>query len=177
MQDDDWFPLAELSERLGGLVWVEQSLSDVMSGWTTCEADPASVVLFGIAARHHRWHAEVTRGCLPTSPALLEPDPVRPPTEGWQRAVKSLHELVAPHSTATRLRAVVRTIDPWLQREIDALKLLARPVSDAGVQRWLRFISIDHHDDSEAAQRLLTGRDQEAVLLEGHQLLQQLDLT
>lgn len=177
MDDDDWFPLAELSERLGGLVWVEQSLSEVLSDWAQCDADPAAVILFGTTARHHRWHAEIIRGCLPTSPALLEVDPVRPPTEGWQRAINSLQGLVAPTSTATRLRAIVRTIDPWLGREIEALTLLARPVSDAAMQRWLRFVSIDHHDDGEAAQAMLEALAGEAVQLDDHQLLQQLDLT
>lgn len=177
MHDDDWFPLAELTARLGGLVWVEQSLSDVMRGWSTCEADPAAVILFGTAARHHQWHAEIVRDCLPTSPALLKPDPIRPPTDGWQRAADLLRELVTPDATATRLRAVVRTLDPWLDREIEALTLLARPVSDAPMQRWLRFVAIDHREDGDAATELLTSRVDEAVQLEDHQLLQQLDLS
>lgn len=177
MDDDDWFPLAELTERLGGLAWVEQSVGDVLAGWTRHEADPAAAVFFGTTARHHQWHAEIVLSCLPTSPALLEQDPVRPPTQGWQRAVNALSTVVAPNSTATRLRAIVRTIDPWLQREIEALTVLARPVSDAAMQRWLRFVRIDHDDDGEVAAQLLANRADEAVQLDDHQLLQQLDLS
>ena len=176
MDDDDWFSIAELTGRLGGLAWVEHSLSAVISDWAKSEADTAVAVVLRTTARHHEWHAEIVRSCLPTSPLLLDQDPVRPPTAGWERAVASLRTLQEPDSTAARLRVIVRVLDPWLQREIDALTLLARPVSDAAMQRWLRFASIDHHDDGEAIQLLLAGRADDAVRLDDHQLLQQLDL-
>ena len=176
MDGDDWFTLAELTKRLGGLVWVEERLADLLTGWSRADEHAPSAIFFATSAGHHAWHGEVMRSCLPTSPELLDPDPVAAPTAGWEASIATLGDLDAPEATSTRLKALARVIDPWLEREIGALLELGRPVSDAAIMRWLRFSAIDHHDDGEAASHLLASRASEATTFDDHLLISSLRL-
>ena len=121
MHGDDWFTLAELTERLGGLVWVEEQLSQLLAGWAANEASAPAAIFFATAGGHHAWHAQVVRGCLPTSPRLTEHDVVVAPTIGWTRTITTLGTLTDAGATLPRLKALVKVIDPWLDREIGAL--------------------------------------------------------
>lgn len=176
MQDDDWFTLAELTGRLGALTWVETQLAEILDQWAAVESDEASVVYFATAAGHHRWHSEVVQNCLATSPRLREVEVVQAPTEGWRSSAVSLRELTNPDATAARLKSLVRLVDPWVDREISALLDLARPISDAATSRWLRFVSIDHHDDGHAAVELLAAHSHDAVRFDEHLLVNELSL-
>ena len=177
MHDDEWFPLQELTQRLGGLVWVERRLAELASEWSRIDASAPAAVAFAALGGHHAWHAEIINQCLPTSPALAAGEVIEAPTAGWQRAVDTLRTLDAPDATTTRLKALVRVVDPWLARELGALTELANPVSDAAMTRWLRFAMLDHHDDGDATIRLLTNRSGEAVTLDEHAVLSELDLS
>jgi len=173
----DWFSLQELTGRLGSVVWVESALADVTEQWSRIEAHAGAAVLFASTSGHHRWHAQIVRDCLPTSPQLQAEQAVRPPTDGWKNAVEVLASIAEPDATSTRLRALAKIVDPWLDREVGALVDLARPVSDAAMIRWLRFLSIDHHDDGEAVAQMLAARAGEAVGFDGHVLLHSIDLS
>jgi len=177
MDGDDWFSLAELTTRLGALVWVEEQLAQVLTQWGAIEDHAPSAVVFATTARHHAWHAEIIRGCLPTSPQLLEDEVVCTPTAGWQTAVVSLRALTDPGDTAVRLKALVKIVGPWLDREIGALLELGRPVSDAAMSRWLQFVSIDHQHDGEAVAALLTSQSSNAVRFGDHRVIAELDLS
>ena len=176
MQDDDWFSLAELTQRLGALVWVEGQVAELLVGWSRIEAAGSVALAFRATGGHHQWHAEILTDCLPTSPLLEPKDAVRPPTTGWQKAVETLSSLTDPEATAARLRSMVKVVDPWLEREIGSLTELARPVSDASMSRWLRFVSLDHADDGEALFHLLAARSSEPTRFEDHALVSALDL-
>ena len=173
MEGDDWFTLAELTERLGGLVWVEEQISQVLTLWAANEATAPTAIFFATAAGHHEWHAQVVRDCLPTSPRLLESEPVVAPTTGWDNTITTLRNLTDADATSARLKTLVKVINPWLDREIGALVDLARPVSDAAMMRWLRFVSIDHHEDNEAATHLAASQ---TVRVGDHRLIANLDL-
>lgn len=177
MHGDDWFTLAELTKRLGGLVWVEEQLSELLALWAGSEASAPTAIFFATASGHHQWHAQVIRGCLPTSPRLLEHEVVVAPTMGWDRAIETLGGLTEEEATLPRLKALVRIIDPWLDREIGALLDLARPISDAAMIRWLRFVAIDHHDDGEAASLLAASAASQATRVADHRLITSLDLS
>jgi hypothetical protein len=71
---------------------------------------------------------------------------------------------------------LVKVIDPWLEREIGALHDLSRPISDAAMMRWLRFVSLDHRDDGVSAASLLTSQASMAVSVDGHRVVASLDL-
>ena len=176
MHGDDWFTLAELTERLGGLVWVEEQLSQLLAGWAANEASAPAAIFFAIAGGHHAWHAQVVRGCLPTSPRLTEHDVVVAPAIGWTRTITTLGTLTDAGATLPRLKALVKVIDPWLDREIGALLDLARPISDAAMMRWLRFITIDHHDDGQAAALLTASTASNTTYVDDHRLIAGLEL-
>lgn len=176
MHGDDWFTFAELTDRLAALVWVEEELADLLDSWSRLEDHAGTAVLFATTSRHHRWHGEVIRHCLPTSPQLADRAKIAAPTSEWVDAIATLGELTDAGATTARLRAVVRVIDPWLDREIGALRELSRPVSDAATMRWLRFVAIDHHDDGEGAASLLASRAAEATRFDDHVLINSLNL-
>ena len=176
MDSDDWFTLAELTERLGALVWVEDQIAQVLHQWARVDQAPSAAVFFATAADHHRWHGSVVATCLPTSPRLGAEHAVRAPTSGWQRTVGTLQELTDPEATVTRVKALVRVIDPWLDRETNSLLDLARPVSDAPMMRWLQFVMQDHAHDGDAASLLLASQSSAAVSVDDHRLLAGLDL-
>jgi hypothetical protein len=176
MRGDDWFTLAELTERLGGLVWVEEQLAELLSSWASVEASASVAVVLATASSHHRWHAEVVRGCLPTSPRLREVEVVCAPTAGWENAIATLSALTEVNATLPRLKALVKVIDPWIEREIGALRELSRPISDAAMMRWLRFVSLDHDDDGAATASLLTSQASAAVWVNDHRVVASLDL-
>jgi hypothetical protein len=173
---DDWFTLAELTERLGGLVWVEEQLSQLLTGWAANEASASAAIFFATAGGHHAWHAEVVRGCLPTSPSLTDHEVVVAPTNGWTRTITTLATLTDAEATLPRLKAVVKVIDPWLDREIGALVDLARPISDAAMMRWLRFVNLDHHDDNQAAALLTASSVSNTTYVDDHRLIAGLEL-
>ncbi|MEM7095195.1 MAG: hypothetical protein AAF567_19510 [Actinomycetota bacterium] len=173
---DDWFPLAELGERLAGLVWVERRIGELLDAWSRIESHAGASIAFAGAAAHHYWHAEILEDCLPTSDALRETTRPRPPTQGWDDAISLLGALTEPDRTAARVAAVVREAYPWLLRETTALLEFCRPIADAHVMRWLRFIEIDHHDDSVALAELLAAVQSNAVDLADRSVLAQIDL-
>ena len=177
MDDDEWFTLAELTGRLGALVWVEESLAGVLDQWSRFDVESRAAIYFATAASHHRWHGQTLRTCLPTSPQLDADASVVPPTTGWKTTVEKLVSLREPEATGARLKSLVKVVHPWLDREVGALRDLSRPVSDAAVMRWLRFVAIDHTDDNEAAEQLLAAFASRAVRFDEHQLVNSLDLT
>jgi len=168
MHGDDWFTFAELSQRLGALVWVEDQLASVLASWSELEPHPASAVLFATVSGHHLWHADIVRSCLPTSPQLRQVEVVQPPTSGWARAVESLQSFTDADDTSIRLGSLVKVIDPWIAKEESALLGLARPISDAAFSRWLRFAAIDHHDDAARAKELLAMHSADATRFDDH---------
>lgn len=176
MSDDDWFPLNELTARLAELVWVETAVADVFDAWSACEADGESAQAFRIAAGHHRWHSEVLTRCLPTSDQLADRCRPKPPTAGWETATAMLHELVDPDQSSTRLTVAVREIDPWLDRECSALLDLLRPIADAPLLRWLRFIVDDHQRDHAPLSDRLGALQGNTVQLGDRALLDRIDL-
>ena len=173
----EWFSLAELTERIGGLVWVEKQVGDVLVDWSKVDPAPSVAIALRIAGGHHHWHSEVLTSCLPTSPGLAPADAVKPPTSGWTATIETLRSLREPQGTAVRLRSIVKVINPWIEREIDMLIELARPVSDAAMTRWLRFASLDHDDDGGGLARLLAARSDEPVRFEDHAIVNGLDLS
>lgn len=174
---DDWFPLAELIERLAALVWVEKAMADLLDGWSRIEAHDRACAVFARAAAHHRWHADTIAGIVPTSPRLAEAATPHPPTSQWQAAIASLAELDAPDRTATRLAALVRELNPWLARETAALVDCAQPIADSALVRWLRFIEIDHHDDGSAVAELLNTLATNTVDMRDYELIASIELT
>lgn len=176
MDDNEWFTLAELTQRLGGLVWVEDNVAKLLEVWSQIDPHAPSAIAFATEAGHHRWHAEVIRGCLATSPALLADDVVVAPTQGWVTSLDSLHRLTDIDATSARLKALAKVIAPWINRETSVLMELSRPVSDAAMVRWLGFVDTDHRHDNEAIVGLLASRSGDAVRFDDHLAVNALDL-
>lgn len=173
---DDWFPLEELAGRIAALVWVEQTIADLYESWSALEPHSGARILLARAASHHRWHAEILTQCLPTSPQLAEAATPSAPTAGWADAVTTLQSIDGADQSPARIAAIVREIDPWLVRETTSLLDLARPVADAHLTRWLRFIEIDHHDDGKVMAELLDVLQANTISLADRSLLSGIDL-
>ena len=173
---DDWFPLEELTQRIAALVWVERALADLYERWSTVESHSGARILLAQASRHHAWHAEVLGECLPTSPQLAGDATPTAPTQGWADALTTLTAIDGESESPARIAAVVRELDPWLARETTALLDLARPVADAHLTRWLRFVEIDHHEDSKAMAALLDALQANTISLHDRTLLNRIDL-
>ena len=172
----EWFSLAEISERIGRLVWVEERLFEVVGEWSGAEPVHAAAVLFGSTSRHHGWHSQVLRECLPTSVQLREGSPVTAPTSGWQSAIAAMRSFDGEDATTMRLASLVRVVNPWLSRETGALIDVSRPTSDAAAARWLRFVGLDHDDDGSVAAELLDELQANTVSFRGRAAVAELDL-
>ena len=173
---DEWFPLEELSGRIGALVWVEERLFEVVGEWSSTEPVHAAAVVFAATSGHHGWHSQLLRDCLPTAVQLQEPPLVRPPTAGWESSIATMRALVGEDATSARLASLTKVVDPWLAREIGALLDLSRPTSDAAIARWLRFVEIDHQDDGLATAQVLDELQANIVSFRGRALAAELDL-
>ena len=174
---DEWFSLVELTSRLGGLVWIEKQLAEVVGTWSGADANPRAQVLFAEASRHHGWHAEIVGGCLPTSEDLNPQAAVRAPTQGWGHAVDQLGNLSDPESTVGRLLALTRVVDPWIARETGALVDLANPVSDRAMTRWFRFVDLDHDVDHDQMVELVNELQADTISLGDRTILHSFDLS
>lgn len=172
--NDDWFTFDEATTRLAALVWVEQQLVDVLELWAMSSADAAATVAFGRAARHHEWHASLLVEALATSPQLDASARIVAPTSGWTAAATKLKAL---ESVDVRLTAVERIVEPWLEREIGALRDLANRVSDRDHDRLLGFVSLDHTADHAEIRELLAERSQAAIDLDDRRELAEITLT
>jgi len=170
----DWFPLDELTTRLGALTWVEQQLADVLDGWVATTPEAAAAVAFARTSRHHQWHSELLVEVLATSPQLEAHDRIVAPTTGWQRAIDQLR---AVDDTQARLNAVARLIAPWLDREVGAIRDLANPVSDADHDRILGFVSLDHQADHAKIDELSAAYQQRPVDLSQRREIAEIDLS
>lgn len=173
---DDWFPLEELAGRIAALVWVEQTVANLYDSWSALEPHSGARILLARAASHHGWHADILTQCLPTSPQLADVATPVPPTTGWSDAVTTLRSIDGSDQSPARIAAIVREIDPWLMRETTSLLDLARPVADAHLTRWLRFIEIDHCDDGEVMAELLDALQANTISLADRSVLSGIDL-
>lgn len=170
--NDEWFPITELTHRIGALIWVEEQLADVALGWSRSVQQPAAAVAFAEAGEHHIWHASTLRDHLPTSAALDAAAAVRAPTKGWERGAATLVGIVEMQSRAT---AMTRLIHPWLDREFEALFAVCNPTSDRALLRALRFCDLDHSGDLAAIAQL--GDSSGAVNLGDRRRLNEIDLS
>lgn len=169
----DWFPLDELTGRLASLVWVERRLGEILGSWVRSTADASLVVAFSRIASHHDWHASLLQEVLATSPELNATDRIVAPTEGWRRAIEQMASL---DDTEARLAAIAQVADPWLRREIGALRDLANPLSDRDHDRMLQFVCLDHEADSAELVALLKQHEIGAVQLQGRREVASIDL-
>lgn len=160
--------LTELNERLGGLVWVEEKVFELMGAWSDIEPHPRAKVLFATLSRHHGWHCQVLAQCLATSSQLVSAEVVAAPDPAWPAALEKLRGVNNPDGTSLRLLAIERVIDRWLEREITALTTLISPVSAAPMLRWLRFVAMDHDNDHEQARGLLAQFKTRSISLKDH---------
>lgn len=169
----DWFTFDELTTRLAALAWVEQQLADVFDRWVMSTDEAAATVAFGRAGQHHAWHGELLVDALATSPQLDASSRIVAPTPGWAAAVDQLKAL---DSVDVRLTATIRIIDPWLAREVGALRELANLVSDRDHARLLGFVSLDHAADHAEIGELFATRSQSAIDLHGRRELAEITL-
>ncbi len=171
--NDRWFPLVELAGRIGGLIWVEQQLFELLGAWATDETDVASKLLFAETGRHHGWHAQLLTEALPTSPELLDRSLISAPSDGWVSAPSQLRRL---QGAGVRIRALERVLNPWVDREIAALQDLAVPSSDRPSTRLLNIVGFDHRRDQSECERVTEKRNSDVVDLDMQRLLASIDL-
>lgn len=173
----EWFSLEELTSRVAQLIWVEQTLSEVMVAWSSAEPAAARAVFYAEAGRHHRWHAEILTTCLPTSEQLVSASEVRAPSEQWSKTALELRALGAEDDSSLRAQALTQEIHPWLDREETALRDIGGPTSAKHLIRWLRFIALDHHDHLDRVTNLVRVSAAEPTRLSDRAALGRMKLT
>ncbi len=139
----DPMPLVEQVAVLGAAVWTEERLSGLEAAWSADEPDPEVAVHLDTNGRHHRWHAERFRDCLPDSPALDAAGHVRAPSPGWEAVLDDRHER---DGTAARLVVLERVVG----RTVAGYEALARRLTSVADGATLR--AIDHVLDDQRAE-------------------------
>ena len=88
--------------RLGGLVWTERRLFELLGGWVPTTAEPAAKVAFAEVSRRHGDHAVALLGLLPDT-RDHRPEALVRPVDGAEAAIAAAGEAVG---TAARLGAL-----------------------------------------------------------------------
>lgn len=140
--------IEELAARCGGLAWISSELFVLEGRWAPLVTDARFAGHLAEASRHHGWHAELWRSCLPDSPALdADARIVAPP--GWAEPIAS-----AAGATSDRERARVLGLEllPRLMVAIDDLASLDGP-GDRAAARIAKIVAADVLADFLGCQR------------------------
>lgn len=148
---DDDGPGIELTARLlGAYAAVEGRLYEVLGALAATEAVPDVAVLFDALSQQHAWHAALFAHCRPRLPGDEGVPSLPPaPADALLDAVAELPD------SAGRLATLARLLLPRLITGYRRHRVLARPLSDAGVVRALRLVVRDELEAMIAAEALL----------------------
>jgi hypothetical protein len=143
--------LLDSARLLGGHVWVERRLHEVLGAWSADASRPEVAVLLDSQALHHAWYASVFVDRLPQLREL----PVDRVVAAPPGAAERLERLAATAGDRGRLTALVQDELPGLVDTYEGLLRRLTRVADAPLQRWLRIVLGDLERDLGDAAALL----------------------
>jgi hypothetical protein len=142
-ETDAPFDLLGSARVLGGYVWVERRLHQLLGAWSADADRPDAAVLLDAQALHHAWYADVFLDRLPQ----LREVPVERVVTAPPGVADHLEGLAGLTGTVERLAALVDVELPALVSTYRAHLDRLTPVADAPLQRWLRIVLGDLERD------------------------------
>ncbi|MGH9125941.1 MAG: hypothetical protein ACRDZ8_14620 [Acidimicrobiales bacterium] len=137
---------------IGGYVWLEERLFEIVGGWVPSVPEPAVKLRFEADSHHHAWHASLWRERLP---ALREVEPdafVAPATPPLEQALSSVAQSA---TTVERLVSVYRVLAPRLAVGYQRHQERASAVADGPTIRALDLVLADERRDWQEGEALV----------------------
>jgi hypothetical protein len=153
---EPWGLLAS-ARRIGGYVWTEQRLFEVVGSWVADASDPGAAVLFDVQSRHHAGHARTFVERLPELRELPRDRVVTAPAGGWAAFVHALGD-VGP-AEVDRLAVLAEVVTPHLVETYRSHAERISAVADAPLLRSLAAVVVELESDRDVARGLLRQLD------------------
>jgi len=146
--------LADAARVVGGYVWLEEQLFEILGGWVPSVAEPEVKLHLAADSQQHAWHASLWRDRLPALRELDAEAFVAPAGPSLEACVAALR---AAPTTIERLAGVYRVVVPRqvaaYQRHLEE----ASPVADGPTIRALQLVLADELADWRAGELLVQG--------------------
>ena len=136
--------LETAAEKIGGYVWLEERLFEVLGGWVADEPKPGVKLLFAADSHHHAWHAALWRERLPELAEMPSEGFVGPGGDGLARFVATLSSSA---TTLERLVGVYRVAVPYLVGTYSRHLECSSPITDGPTIRTLNLVLADELTD------------------------------
>ena len=128
----------ELTDAVGGYVWLQRNLADALHSWRAGESDAEVVVYLHSAARRFEQHSAGWEALLADSPALAAAERVRPPAPGWDQLFEGTIS-----GTAERLVVLLHIVLPRMLISLERFAGQLGEVSEAAERRFCAAVATD----------------------------------
>ncbi len=145
-------PLELAARRIGGYVWLNRRLFEVLGGWVATSQHAETQLLLGQHCYQHAWHAELFQARLPQLRELSADQFTVAPN---QSALQLLDALQAQTGIEERLAGAYRVVMPRLATAYEAHLRLTVPITDAPVIRSLKLALTDVAEQWRAGEAVL----------------------
>jgi hypothetical protein len=140
----------ESARRLGGLVWTERRLFELLGAWVPTTAEPAVKVALAEVSRRHGDHAVSLVGLLPDT-RDHQPEALVQPVDDADTSIAAAAEAVG---TGARLRALSDTVVAAHLGALDDYLADASPVRDGPGIRVVAAVLAEDRSDFDALRAL-----------------------
>ena len=130
--------IEELTDALGGYVWLQRNLSDGLNSWRAGESDAGVAVYLHSSARRFEQHSAGWEALLADSPALAASERVRAPSPGWEQVFDG-----AASETTERLVILLHVVLPRMLISLERFAAQLGEVSEAAEQRFCAGVASD----------------------------------
>jgi hypothetical protein len=144
--------LTEAARVVGGYVWVEERLFEILGGWVPSTPEPEVKLHLAAASHHHAWYASLWRDRLPELRELDGESFVTPPAAGVEALLATL--ATAP-ATIERLVGLYRVLLPHQVASYQRHLERASAITDGPTIRALTLVVADNRADHEEGERLV----------------------
>lgn len=136
--------LDEVTRLIGGHVWAESRLFEVLGAWVASTDEPEAKLLFDRHSQHHAWRAQQWWDRLPVLADVERERVVQPPAPAAAAGTAALARL---DGTTARLAGAYRVALPRLFAGYDRHRQQADPTSDGSAIRTLDLLMPDVASD------------------------------
>ncbi len=123
---------------------MERRLFEILGGWVATVADADAKLMLDRHSQHHAWRAAQWWDRLPVLADVDRDALVRPPSSGWEAALKELESFTSP---VARLAGAYRGAFPRVASAYRAHRQEVSPLADAAVVRTLDHVGRDFSED------------------------------
>ena len=153
MVDEPW-TLVGTARTVGGYVWLEERLFEVVGGWVASVPEADIKLRFDADSYHHAWHASLWRERLPTLSQFVPDDFVAPATPALEPVMALLGQAA---TTVERVVALYRVVVPRLAVGYQHHLVRATSASDGPIARALELVLSDECRDWQRGEALVQG--------------------